>query len=75
VLEKLMLQSQKKAKLNKQALVGGRQKFDLEGAKFSALAVFDIALNEYQRGADNKWRKSPKPSHLPKKIARDPNRP
>ncbi len=69
-----MLQSQKIAKPNKHTSVGGRQKFNLEEAKFSALAVFDIALNEYQRGPDNKWRKSPKPSHLPKKIARDPNK-
>lgn len=35
-----------------------RQPFDGEEAKRDALSMFDPRLNTYQRGPDNKWRKT-----------------
>jgi hypothetical protein len=52
---------QKSLKPKKKVQVGIRQNFDAEKAKRTALAQFDVGLNNYQRGSDNRWRKVQRP--------------
>lgn len=52
---------QKQPKPKKKTPASLRQHFDPVEAKRSMLAQFDIGLNNYQRGPDNKWQKTLKP--------------
>ena len=44
----------------KKAPAGQRQKFDAAGAKRDAMAMFDVSLNNFRRGPDNKWQRKVK---------------
>lgn len=52
-------------KTKKKVSAGGRQDFDYAEAKRSAMALFDVSLNSFQRGPNNKWRRTLKPKTLP----------
>ncbi len=47
-------------KPKKKVSPGGRQNFDYAEAKRSAMAMFDVSLNNFRRGPDNKWQRTPK---------------
>jgi hypothetical protein len=48
-------------KPSKKIPAGEKQKFNAVEAKRDAMAMFDVSLNHFRRGADNKWRRTVKP--------------
>jgi hypothetical protein len=60
-ISRTAMTKQKPLKPKKKMQVGIRQNFDAEKAKRNALAQFDVGLNNYQRGSDNRWRKVQRP--------------
>ncbi len=54
------MKKQTPPKPKKKTPAGGKQNFDAAEAKRSAVAMFDVSLNNFQRGADNRWRRTAK---------------